>query len=316
MLKKYSLNDFITNYPLYKPYLAVENYTRICQGYTHPFYIEGETFTYYCENENAYKTFEMEVTQDTREFLGKMVDGEIPKILLTNESKLDYNQQFVGKCKSCKEYNIQLFLHVWSDKPIPSEETQVMRTDKNGEWKPEDELEDERANIYIEKIGVSPMIKIKIDSSIAKYFNRESNNFYFKALKSKNENLGIAAYAYFRRIIELELLNIVRDISKLESSDNEKIIELLNKYEASEKVHVIYENIFPFLPKSLQALGENPIKLLYNQTSQGLHTLSDLDCLERAEYIDTLLKFVIKKIHEEKSEILNIRNVIKELKNK
>lgn len=314
MLKKNSLNKFLENYPLYKSFLAVENYTRICEGYTHPFYIHGETFTYYCEKEADNRTFEVEVTYTSKDFLSNMTEGRVSKSFLTKDIQLDYYHHFIETCKSCKEYKIDLLLHVWSDKPIPVEEENLMRPNENGDWRPIDEFESDRANIYIEKVGISPKINLKIDSSVSKYFDRETNNLYFKAIKSKHENLGIASFAYFRRIIETELLNIVKDISELVSSDNEKITELITEYEKTEKVYVIYENIFPFLPKSLQILGDNPIKLLYNQTSNGIHAMTDNDCLERAEKIDLLLKFVIQKIYEEKSELLNIRNAIKELK--
>ena len=77
---------------------------------------------------------------------------------------------------------------------------------------------------------------------------------------------------------------------------------------------MIYENIFDYLPSSLKGLGDNPFQLLYKQTSKGLHNLSEKECLERAHNINQLLKFVIRKLNEEKSEILEIRQVIKELK--
>lgn len=61
-------------------------------------------------------------------------------------------------------------------------------------------------------------------------------------------------------------------------------------------------------------LGDNPIKLLYNQTSNGLHSLTEEECLEKAQKILTLLEFVIKKINEEKSEIKELKDTIKGLK--
>src|SRR5690606_12186363 len=131
---------------------------------------------------------------------------------------------------------------------------------------------------------------------------------YYKGRKSLSENYGIGAFAYFRRIIEKELINIVYDLAKIESSESIKINSLLADYEKSKKTHLLYENVFQYLPLSLQSLGDNPFKLLYSQTSQGLHNLSEEDCLKRAEQIDLILKFVIKKLNEEKSDILNIRN--------
>ncbi|MBT3547224.1 MAG: hypothetical protein HN487_06000, partial [Flavobacterium sp.] len=76
----------------------------------------------------------------------------------------------------------------------------------------------------------------------------------------------------------------------------------------------IYDNIFQHLPNSLKVLGDNPIKLLYNQTSEGLHSLKESESLEKASKILVLLEFVIKKINEERSEIKDLKDIVKGLK--
>jgi hypothetical protein len=68
------------------------------------------------------------------------------------------------------------------------------------------------------------------------------------------------------------------------------------------------------LPKSLQLLGGNPLEILYNHTSKGLHNLTEQECLDEADSIHKILEYVIIKINEEKSELLEIRNIIKNLK--
>lgn len=77
---------------------------------------------------------------------------------------------------------------------------------------------------------------------------------------------------------------------------------------------ILYNKSFSLLPNSLQSLGDNPLELLYKMTSKGLHNLSEQDCLKYADKIHILLDFVIRKIYEENSEILEIRDVIKKLK--
>lgn len=112
-----------------------------------------------------------------------------------------------------------------------------------------------------------------------KYLDREYCHWYYKAKKSLEDNLGIGAFAYLRRIIQKELLSIVRDVSQLEGA-NERMQSLVARHEKSSTPHLIYEDIFDYLPKSLKALGDNPFKILYKQTSEGLHRLSENDCLE------------------------------------
>jgi hypothetical protein len=311
---KHKLSDFLTEFPLYKTFCAVEKFSRTEGDYSDPIYLHGETFSYYCRIENDFKTFELELPIESAKFWGSMPSGEVPKEVLIENDYLDYTHHFIGKCKSCKKFHVDFLLHLWSDNPIPTSEINTIKLDeKTGEYKPIDEFIDNRANIYIEKVGVKPESEISVDKNIVKYFDRETGNWYYKAIKSWTLNLGIASFAYFRRIIEKELIGIVIDIAKLNTADS-KLNKLITDYKDTNQVYSIYENIFPLLPKSLQALGENPFKILYKQTSEGLHSLNEEQCLERAENIDLILKFVVKSLNEEKSEISKIRNALKKLK--
>ena len=93
-----------------------------------------------------------------------------------------------------------------------------------------------------------------------------------------------------------------------------EIQSLLDEHKNKPTITTIYENIFEHLPSSLKSLGDNPIKLLYNQTSEGLHNLTDSQALEKAEIIKDLLEFVIIKIKEEKSNIRDLKDKIRLLK--
>jgi hypothetical protein len=303
---KHKLNNFLEEFPLYKQFCAVEKFSRTEEGYTNPIYLHGETFTYYCKIENDFRTFELELPLESMDLWGKMAEGMVSTQVLIEKDFLDFTHHFVGKCKSCKKYHIDFLLHVWSDNPIPRSENETLSLDeKTGEYVPLDELIPNRANIFIEKVGVKPENEISIDKNITRYFDRETGNWYYKAIKSWNQNLGIASFAYFRRIIEKELIRIVIDISSLNTADT-KLNKLISEYRDTNQVYSIYENIFPLLPKSLQVLGENPFKILYKQTSEGLHSLNEEECLKRAENIDLILRFVVKSLNEEKSEISKI----------
>jgi hypothetical protein len=307
----HKLGVFLTEYPLYKEFLAVEKHESGSESYTDPTDLQGQTFDYFCELENAVKTFELTIPKNTEEFWGQKPGHLIPNELINSSEKLYFVEHFFGICKSCKTHKIEFLLKVWSDDKIHKSRlpsiSRIIENNKKG-------ITEIKPNIYIEKLGIYPKIKSTIEKSISKYFDRETNNWYFKALKSLNENFGIGSFAYFRRIVEKELIKIINDLSLLESEESIQIKELLKKYNKTEKIYLIYENIFDFLPASLKGLGDNPFQLLYKQTSQGLHNLSEQECLKRANNINQLLKFVIIKINEEKSEILKIRQVIKELK--
>lgn len=306
------MEDFFQDYGLYSPYLLVEDYSLGNEHFTSPLEFNGQTFDFYCENEKRFKTFELQFTSDHLNILQReehyndyiddwcMIDG-----------KLNYTFLCACKCLSCNNYSIYLSLNVYSNNPVARRINNI-----NNTFFSDDELRQtpENTNIYIQKVGVFPESKVKVDKDISKHFDRETNMWYFKALDSINKNYGIGAFAYFRRIIEKELLTIVKEIKDLPGSDSLNINNLLLQYEERNAIYSIYENIWDYLPSSLKGLGENPIQLLYNQTSEGLHSLDEAECLRRANSIATLLEFTLKKINEENSEILDVRKAIRQLK--
>ena len=309
MHKKENLNSFLEEYPLYKPFEAVTEYKRTCEGYTDPFMLYGQTFNYLCPNENEQKVFSLTIPESFIEYWGKFPDDGIPDLLIDEDGKLNYIQHFEGKCTCCKISKIDFLLHIWSDNPIPQETIEVICHDPSS-----DPLKQNPVNIYIEKIGEYPIRKAIIDKEISKFFDRESNNWYYKAKKSLENNLGIGAFSYYRRILEKELLHILAEVGKLKNSHSSNINELIKEYKETNKVHLLYENVYEYLPLSLKALGDNPLKLLYKQISAGLHNLTEDECLKKSEAIDFVLTFVIRKLYEEKSEMKKAISLISELK--
>jgi hypothetical protein len=310
--KKHSLSKFLSEYPLGKPFTAVENYIRQSHAYTNPFDIKGSTFTFFCEQEQENKTFELVLTEPNSEYFGRMPGDRIPSDLFDKDGKLNFKHYFIGECKSCGEYHVDFLLHVYTDKAIPSDQSNTVAFLDNNTQVAADSLTHNRANIFIEKLG-APAIKIEIPKTIEKYLGRESGNWYYKAKLSLKENLGIGAFAYFRRIIEKELTRFVDDIIALPSADLE-LKNIVKKHRNSSKPHLIYEDIFPYLPNSLRVLDDNPLKLLYQQTSEGLHNLTETECMQRAKEIEVVLNFVMTKINEEKSTMLEVRNAMKLLR--
>jgi hypothetical protein len=311
---KHKISDFLSSGPLYEPFKAVEHYIRQSHACTNPFDLQGTTFTYLCNAENDLKIFELLLTPANSEYFGKMPSDRIPQELFNSDGCLDFEHHFIGQCQSCKTFHVDFLLHVYSDKPIPRDQSNIVKFDpKTKEERPADEYEIDRANIFIEKIG-GPKVKPSVHKMFDKYLDREARNWLYKAKVCMKDGLGIGAFAYFRRIIEKELLSIVNDIATLPDADP-ALKSLIEKHQKSNKPHLIYEELFPYLPKSLQVLDDNPIKSLYSQASEGLHTLTEADCLARANQIELVLEFVIQKINEERSTVRDVRAALKQLRN-
>lgn len=303
------MKNFLSDFGLYQPYLIHENFKDSDKKFSLPFDFVGQTFDYKCKKEKELKTFELNLDKASEDYYNSFIRL---KDELFIDKKLDFTFKVVGKCTSCKRYHIEFLLHIYSDNFVsrtlisgrPPVQGSGIVTKK----------EDPDAKLFIEKVGVNPQKKIEPEASVTKYFNRQTNQWYFKGINCINENYGIGAYAYFRRIIESELINIIKDIKNLPSSHKAEIEKLLIAHEEDPTVNTIYDNIFEHLPYSLKVLGDNPIKILYKETSQGLHSLEEEECIKKAKAVQKILEFTIQKINEENSNIKDLRDLIKSIK--
>jgi hypothetical protein len=305
------MKEFLSEYGLYKSYRLHEEYTVGEKNYVVPHDFEGETFQYYCDNEGENRTFEIEIENSTKEYYN--IGMDIPSDFIV-DNRLNYTFKAVCKCRSCKTYHVDFLLHIYSDDIIPKKLIKGLNLQRRGVQNPTNNEPKKKPSIYVKKVGAIPEIVIVPNKIIANYFDRESNNWYFKGINALNKNFGVGSLAYFRKIIEKELIHIVESIKLLPDSHSSEIEKLLKEHSKNPKVSTIYDNIFQYLPSSLRSLGDNPIKLLYNQTSEGLHSLSEKECIVKSEQILKLLEFIIKKINEERSEIKDLKETIKGLK--
>lgn len=281
------MNDFLSEYQLYQKFELSDNYRKDAVNFSTAFNFTNITFDYHCTEENAIKTFVTKIDENEMSFWGKLRVDIIPQEN-TKNGFLDYAFKCIGYCQSCKKNQAYFLLYVSTS------------------------LEERK--IFIEKIGVSPQIRSLPKQEVTKFFDRESNTWYFKAINAISDNYGIGSLAYFRRIIEKELIHIIEEIKKLPDAHSLEIQALLDEHKQHPTVSTIYENIFQHLPNSLKSLGDNPIKLLYNQTSEGLHSMTEDKAMEKSRIIKQLLDFVIVKINEERSNIQSLKEAIKSLK--
>lgn len=115
----------------------------------------------------------------------------------------------------------------------------------------------------------------------------EHRDYFFKGRRSENQGMGIAAFSYYRRVIDGQK-NVIFDeiikVSEVLKAPPELIAELhaaKNEGRFTQGIDVIKHA----LPQALLINGENPLTLLYTALSEGLHNDSDEECLELATSI-------------------------------
>jgi hypothetical protein len=299
MTEKEKVANLLFSQPLYK---RVEVDIEFLEN---PTDLNGFTFSYYCPIDKSNQTFRLSleptsIVHMVRQMMNENDFNRTLNIFDPNEHKYKYIQHYSAKCQLCVEHIVHFLIKVETKSPLP-------------EGFPYNETELNPKQI-VQKIGQFPPFEIKPDKDLLNYLTEEDKDNYRKAIICKSQNYGIGAYAYLRRIVEKEFIRIIEDLGKIDSPNQNNIENLISAFRQNHNMSNLIEEIYQYLPGSLKNLGDNPLKVLYSQLSGGLHDFSEEECIEKAEQIDTLLKFVIKRIAEENSEVKSVREALRKIK--
>lgn len=114
---------------------------------------------------------------------------------------------------------------------------------------------------------------------------------FLKGRRAETMGLGVGAFAYYRRVIENQKERIFSEFIRVlrATAPNDPVIADLERAKAETQFSKSLEAIKHALPGSLLINGQNPIALLHTALSEGLHALEDVDCMEYAAAIRTVL---------------------------
>lgn len=116
--------------------------------------------------------------------------------------------------------------------------------------------------------------------------------FFDRGYRSETAGLGIGAFAYYRRFVESHKNKIIAEIRKVAVAQGAKqdVIETLDKAAKMNSFENAVKTVKDAIPDSLRhSGGHNPLTLLHDALSAGLHNEDDEQCLELAKDIRLLL---------------------------
>ena len=149
---------------------------------------------------------------------------------------------------------------------------------------------------YIEKVGQYPPWDISIKKKLQKILG-EYSDYYKKGLICESQAYGIGANIYYRRIIEEIIGELLEDIKEfLVGEDREKYEKVLEETRKSKNAQDKINLVKDLIPPILMVGSQNPLKVLYNILSGGVHGKTDEECLEDAQIIRETLIFLINSI--------------------
>ncbi len=151
------------------------------------------------------------------------------------------------------------------------------------------------------KFGEFPAYGPPIASKLMKMIGPDRKEF-LKGRRCENQGLGIGAFIYYRRVVENQKNRILGEIIKVStklgaSEDNLKILQDAITETQFKKALTMVKDV---IPESLLINGHNPITLLHSALSEGVHALSDEDCLELASSV----RIVLGELSERLSQAL------------
>lgn len=150
----------------------------------------------------------------------------------------------------------------------------------------------------IMKVGEYPPFGDSIPSKVISLVGKE-RDFFLKGRRCENQSLGIGTYAYYRRIIENQKDKLIDEIIKVckKLGKQEALIAELENAKIEIQFSKAVDSIKEELPTSLYIEGQNPLKLLHNAVSRGIHNMTDEECLQYAGCIRIILFELTERIN-------------------
>lgn len=162
------------------------------------------------------------------------------------------------------------------------------------------------------KFGEYPQFGPPTPAKVVSILGAEKE-YYFKGRQSENQGLGIAAFAYYRRVVENQkdkiFDEIIRTVKKINPGDTVFVTEL----EAAKKENQFskaVESIKHAIPQILLIDGHNPLTLLHSALSEGLHAKNDEECLEIATSIRIVLTEMIDRMSNALKDSTELKSAV------
>jgi hypothetical protein len=156
------------------------------------------------------------------------------------------------------------------------------------------------------KVGQYPPLEETIAPELEKRLavNSDDLQFYRKALRCRNFNFGLAALSYLRRVVENRMNDLLDLIAELSESygfaQNE--LEGLDQVKKSR----IFDDKVTFaakiLPPNLRPNGENPVDLLHDLASEGIHRLPEDECIDVFDTSRVVFEYLFRELEIRKAD--------------
>ncbi|MBX9658828.1 MAG: hypothetical protein K2X00_09695 [Nitrospiraceae bacterium] len=167
------------------------------------------------------------------------------------------------------------------------------------------------------KIGEWPVFGPPTPSRLVSLVGPDRDAF-LKGRRAENQGLGIGSFAYYRRVVENQknrlLDEIIRVAERTRSAESTltALATAKNETQFSKAVEIVKDCI----PPSLLIDGHNPLVLLHDALSDGLHAQTDEECLEIATSVRVILQEMSEKTAAALKDHAELKSALSRLLNR
>ena len=167
---------------------------------------------------------------------------------------------------------------------------------------------------HFEKVGQAPAGSTEVPPDLAQALGGHAI-LYRRGLISRNLGHGIGAHAYFRRVVEEtmdEMLTLLVAALKEDGADT----EIIKRLEAAKGGHVFERKAkiaADALPERLRPGGINPFGSLHALHSDNLHGKSDEECVQAVDQMRNDLDIIFKMLKAHVSDRAGYKEAAKRL---
>jgi len=177
----------------------------------------------------------------------------------------------------------------------------------NPQWR-----EDPDQKLWVRKVGEAPRLDLSLDLVLEEALGGDAE-LYKRAVDCRTRGYGLGACAYLRRVIEHQIdpiLRLILEVKKdegAEKSELDKIRKTIEGKSFADKARLAYQ----VAPGSIVVEGSNPLKIIHDELSGGVHRLGENEALEVANELSRALEFVVRELNRQRTAKAEYAKTIK-----
>jgi len=147
---------------------------------------------------------------------------------------------------------------------------------------------------------------------------KDDLDLFLKGRRAEFQGMGIGAFAYYRRVVENQKNRLLDEIKRasLRVGVDPTVITLLDEARAEKQFSKAVALVKDAVPQALKIGEHNPLTLLHQALSKGLHDQTDKTCLAMANTIRVVLSDLAERLEKATRDDEELRKAVSRLHRK